>query len=35
MGKLGKDSSPEDLEKRYREVVYGRQSNLPPIFRDY
>jgi phage terminase large subunit len=28
------DSSPEELEKRYQEAMYGRgQSNLPPVFR--
>jgi len=27
--------SAEDLEKRYRETVYGEQSHLPPIFRNH
>lgn len=26
--------SPEDLDKRYQEAVYGRNSNMPSIFRD-
>lgn len=26
-------TSAEELDKRYRETVYGGQSNLPPIFR--
>lgn len=26
--------SPEDLEKRYREAVYGENSNMPAVFRD-
>lgn len=26
--------SPEDLDKRYMEAVYGQNSNLPAIFRD-
>ena len=26
--------SPEDLDKRYREAVYGSQSNMPSVFRD-
>jgi hypothetical protein len=29
------DASPEELDKRYREAVYGEQSNMAPIFRDY
>lgn len=27
-------TSPEELEKRYRETVYGEQSSLPRFFRD-
>jgi hypothetical protein len=27
-------SSPEELEKRYREAMYGGESNLPSMFRD-
>ena len=30
---LKKDTSAEELEKRYRDTVYGNDSNLPPIFR--
>lgn len=26
--------TPEDLDKRYQEAVYGNQSNMPAIFRD-
>ena len=26
--------SPEDLEKRYKEAVYGENSNMPAVFRD-
>ena len=33
LGKLGKDSSPEELERRYNEVMYGNSNSLPPIFR--
>lgn len=31
--KLSEGTSPEELERRYREAVYGEQSNLPPFFR--
>lgn len=27
-------SSPEDIERRYMEAMYGSQSNLPKMFRD-
>jgi phage terminase large subunit len=27
-------SSPEELEKRYRETVYGSNTNMPSVFRD-
>jgi hypothetical protein len=27
-------SSPEELDKRYQEAIYGRNSNLPAVFRD-
>lgn len=27
-------TSPEQLEKRYAEAVYGHNANLPPIYRD-
>lgn len=27
-------TSPEALEKRYREAVYGTESNMPPIFQN-
>ena len=33
MGKLGADSSPEDIDRRYREALYGVESNIPEIFR--
>jgi len=29
------ERSPEEFDKRYKELVYGSNSNLPPIFRDY
>lgn len=29
------ERSPEEFDRRYRELVYGEQSNLPPIFRDW
>jgi phage terminase large subunit len=28
-------TSPEELDKRYRETMYGHQSHLPPFFREY
>lgn len=28
------NSSPEELNKRYFDTLYGSQSNLPPVFRD-
>ena len=34
MGLLGKDSTPEEIDKRYKEVLYGPDDNLPPIFND-
>lgn len=27
-------ASPEDLEKRYQEAMYGNNAHLPPVFRD-
>lgn len=27
-------TSPEELDKRYREAMYGNQSNMPAVFRD-
>ena len=33
--KMYDDVSPEELDKRYREAVYGEQSNMAPIFRSY
>ena len=27
-------SSPEAIDKRYREAMYGESSNLPHVFRD-
>ena len=27
-------SSPEDLEKRYQEAMYGTNSRMPSVFRD-
>lgn len=33
LSKLGKDSAPEDLEKRYDEVMYGSDSKIPYPFR--
>ena len=32
--KLTTTSSPEDLEKRYRDAVLGPNANMPPIFRN-
>lgn len=32
--RLDMDSSPEELERRYRDTIYGQQSNLPPMFDD-
>ena len=26
-------SSPEDIDRRYREAMYGNDANLPPVFR--
>lgn len=32
--KLRTTTSPEDLEKRYQEAMYGNQSGMPRMFRD-
>jgi hypothetical protein len=32
--KTNKGTSPEELERRYNEVRYGVQSNMPSVFRD-
>lgn len=32
--KVAFKGSPEDLDKRYREAMYGETSNMPAIFRD-
>ena len=32
--KTKETSSPEELERRYREAMYGGDSNLPSVFRD-
>jgi hypothetical protein len=32
--KLVASSTPEELEKRYRETVLGVNANMPPIFRN-
>jgi hypothetical protein len=32
--KVRDGSTPEDLDKRYREAVYGHNTNMPAIFRD-
>lgn len=34
INRCGKESSPEDLDKRYHEVMYGTKQDLPPFFRD-
>lgn len=33
LSKITNKSSPEDLDKRYREAVYGESSNMPSVFR--
>jgi len=32
--KVNDNTSPEALEKRYREAMYGNQAHMPPVFRD-
>lgn len=32
--KVRTGTSPEDLDRRYREVMYGSNSNMPQVFRD-
>lgn len=32
--RCGKESSPEELEKRYRQVMYGEGEQVPRFFRD-
>lgn len=32
--KIKDGASAQELENRYREAMYGSQSNLPPVFRD-
>jgi len=32
--KINSNTSPEELEKRYREAMYGNQAHMPPVFRD-
>ena len=32
--KTSQETSPEELEKRYREAMYGGDANLPSMFRD-
>ena len=32
MSKLRKESSPEELDRRYREAMYGSHSNFPTPF---
>lgn len=34
LAKTRDGASPEDLDKRYQEALYGEQSNMPAIFRD-
>lgn len=34
LSKIREGSSPEELEKRYRETVLGVNANMPPIFRN-
>ena len=32
--KTKRGTSPEELEERYLKTVYGKNSTLPPIYRD-
>jgi len=34
LSKVRDDSSASEIERRYREAMYGEQSSLPPVFRD-
>jgi len=34
LSKVRDDSSAAEIERRYREAMYGDQSSLPPVFRD-
>jgi len=34
LNKVKDGTSPEELEKRYREAMYGDQSHMPAVFRD-
>jgi hypothetical protein len=31
--KITNKSSPEELDKRYREAMYGETTNMPSVFR--